>query len=147
MRADAVSVDALESRFAKFLELCCEHYIDAPQIWNLDETGGTAGKDFSSSGYAKRTTRKDCERDLKVPKFYRANLVTLMLVFNADGDTGPPLFVVNGTQTSYRMGPFWGVRLSCRRTTQCCHEMRSSSCALREVLKTATYSFSGSHCS
>lgn len=59
MRWDAVTADILAVDFALLLELFSEHYFDAPQIWNLDETGGSARNDLFSGSNAKQIARKD----------------------------------------------------------------------------------------
>lgn len=102
VRWNATNADALVHHFANLLKLLTKFNLDGARIWNLDETGGTPGKDVVGNKKAKRVTRKQGDRDLKRPEMHRANRVTLMPVVSADGDTGPPLFVFKGVQLPYR---------------------------------------------
>lgn len=101
-RFRAVNAEVLVEHFAQLEKLIKTYNIDDTRIWNLDECGGTPGRDVIGNTHASRITRKHGGRDYKLPAFVRTNRVTLMPVVSASGDTGPPLFVFKGKLLLYR---------------------------------------------
>ena len=101
-RYAAVNAETLTSHVAKVERLVQLHGIDAGRFWNLDETGTTPGRDVKGNGKQRRYMRRNGSREARVPEFVRANRVTTMPVISARGDTGPPLFVLQGKRLPYR---------------------------------------------
>lgn len=101
-RFAAANAEALTTHFATFARLVEEHNLDASRIWNLDETGGTPGKDVSGACSSRKFLRRDGSRDAKAANFSNANRSTMMPVISAAGDAGPVLFNFYGTDLPYR---------------------------------------------
>lgn len=101
-RFTATNAEALTAHFANLARLVEDLNLDASRVWNLDETGGTPGKDISGASAPRRFLRRDGTRDVKVGDFMNVNRVTMMPVVSAAGDCGPTLFVFKGTNVPYR---------------------------------------------
>ena len=101
-RYDAVSADVLVEHFAQLETVIERHNIDSTRIWNLDECGGTPGRDVVGNTESYRIFRRNGERDYKLPEFVRTNRITLMPVISGSGDIGPPLYVFKGVFLPYR---------------------------------------------
>ncbi len=101
-RFAAANAEALTTHFATLEKLIKEHGLDAARIWNLDETGGTPGKDVSGVCTSRRFLRRGGIGDAKVAHFANVKRSTMMPVVSAAGDAGPVLFVFKGKSLPYR---------------------------------------------
>eukprot|EP00171_Calliarthron_tuberculosum_P001354 IDg1354t1 len=101
-RFAAANADALTMHYATLGRLIEEHDLDAARIWNLDETGGTPGKDVSGAGASRRFLRRDGIVDAKIAHFANVSRSTMMPIINAAGEAGPVLFVFKGKALPYR---------------------------------------------
>ena len=96
-RWSSVNAEALTTHFACIEKLVKDYNIDTARIWNLDETGGTPGRDVVSNTSVKVVTRRNSDSDVQVPEFIRTSRATVMAVINGAGDSAPPLFVFKGS--------------------------------------------------
>eukprot|EP00171_Calliarthron_tuberculosum_P002656 IDg2656t1 len=101
-RFAAANADALTTHFATIARLVEDQDLDASRIWNLDETGGTPGKDISRACASRRYLRRDGIREAKVAHFANVSRSTMMPVVSAAGEAGPALFVFKGSDLPYR---------------------------------------------
>ena len=96
----AVNGRTLSTHFATLEKVITENKNDGKRLWSFYETDGTPGRDPPS-----HSKRKIYQRpaDVQVLGFVNASRATLMAVINAEGETGPPLFVFKGVRLPYRV--------------------------------------------
>lgn len=98
----SVNAEALTTHFVAFEKLVRDYHLDSTRIWNLDESGGTPGRDTSKNMTKKRYMRRDGCSNMKIPEFVRTNRYTIMAIFNASGDAAPQPFVFKANSLPYR---------------------------------------------
>ena len=97
-----VNVETVTSHFAKLEQIVNENSIDVERIWNLDETGGTPGRDVKGAAARRRYTRSTVVSDLRLPYWVTASRATALACISAAGETALPLFVFKGIKFPYR---------------------------------------------
>jgi len=103
-RWSAVNGETLSTHFATLEKIISDNNIDSSRVWNLDETGGTPGKDVVGAIKERRYLRRERhQRDIIIPEFVSSSRATVMAVVSAAGDTAPPLFVFKGARLPYRV--------------------------------------------
>lgn len=76
--------------------------LDAPRIWNLDETGSSPEKEGHGRGRLRRYSSRSRGDDARGADFQSANRVTFLPCVSAAGADGPPLLVFNSTHLTVR---------------------------------------------
>lgn len=67
------------------------------RIWNLDETGSTAGRDSTENTSSRRFMRRGGSGDIRLPDFINCSRITELAFVSGDGDEAPTLFVYKGS--------------------------------------------------
>ena len=97
-----VNAGVLTTHFATLKKLREENNLDAPRIFNLDESGVTPERDLHGVTASKRLMPRSGCRDICMPEFRNLHRVTIMPVISASGETAPPLFLFKGLRLPYR---------------------------------------------
>ena len=88
-----VNSEPLTSHFSLLDELVKEYSLNAECVWNLDESGGTPGRDADSSNRHRRFLPRNSVTDVHLAEFSFTKRITLMLCVSAAGSIAPTLFV------------------------------------------------------
>ena len=97
-----VNWEVLTSDVATLKNLIEEDNLDAPRIFNLDESGVTPERDLHGVTAAERLMPRSVCRDLCMPEFRNRHRVTIMPVLSASGETAPAIFMFKVLRLPYR---------------------------------------------
>ena len=101
-RHAAVNAETLSSHFSTLQKVIEEYCIDAPRLWNLDETGASPARNAKGNVRQRRFLRRSGTHEMRLPEFVRTSRTTVMPVVSASGESGPPLFVFRGKRLPFR---------------------------------------------
>lgn len=99
------NAEVFTNHFATLEKLVADYDIDASRIANLDETGVSANRDACGRIRAKHLirTRQSQTTQQRVATFKNVDRITLMPTIFANGDTAPPLIIIQGESIPYRV--------------------------------------------
>lgn len=102
-RFAAVNAETLATHFSVLERLVEEYALDDEHIWNLDETGVSAGRYTAGKVRQPRfMPRDEPATDIKKVGVSKTDRDTVMPCVSAAGDVAPVLFVFKGAQLPFR---------------------------------------------